>query len=159
MNDKNRSENRCGSCNLCCKLPEIAVLDKPEGQWCNHCAIGQGCTIYESRPAPCRAFACLWLESQGEKHPLPPELRPDRCKMVLTFTPDRKDVLGYCDPASPDAWKGAPFRLLQLIAERGHRVMFGNGREHFVLDKGKARRVELAEPNGEGVRLFRRFLD
>jgi hypothetical protein len=50
-------------------------------------------------------------------------------------------------------------RLLQVIAGQGHRVMFGNGREHFVLDKDKARRVELAEPNAEGVRLFRRFLD
>ena len=29
----------------------------------------------------------------------------------------------------------------------------------FVLDKGKARRVELAKPNAKGVRLFRRFLD
>ena len=158
MNDKNPSENRCGSCTLCCKLLGIPALEKSEGQWCTHCAIGTGCKIYESRPAPCRDFACLWLESQNEKHPLPPELRPDRCKMVLTFTPDRRDVLGYCDPASPDAWRGA-LRLLQLIASRGHRVMFGNGREHFVMDQGRARRVELAEPDAEGVRLFRRFLD
>ena len=79
--------------------------------------------------------------------------------MVPTFAPDRKDTLGYCDPASPDAWKGAPLRLLQVIADRGHRVVFGNGREHFALDKGKARRVELAKPNAKGVRLFRRFPD
>ena len=158
MNEKDRNENRCGSCTLCCKLLEIPALEKPEGQWCSHCAIGVGCKIYESRPAPCRDFACLWLESQSEKHPLPADLRPDRCKMVLTFTPDRKDVLGYCDPASPDAWKGA-LRLLQVIASQGHRVMFGNGREHFVMDQGRARRVELAEPDAEGVKLFRRFLD
>jgi hypothetical protein len=79
--------------------------------------------------------------------------------MVLTFTPDRKDRAGLLHPASPDAWKGAPMRLLQVIADRGHRVMFGNGHEHFLLDRGKARRVELVEPNAEGVRLFRRFLD
>lgn len=151
-------ENHCGSCTLCCKLLEIPVLEKPEGQWCTHCAIGSGCRIYESRPAPCRDFACLWLESQKEKHPLPAELRPDRCKMVLTFTQDRKDVLGYCDPASPDAWKGAPWRLLQVIAAH-HRVMFGTGREHFVIDQGRARKVELAEADAQGVRLFRRFLD
>jgi len=48
---------------------------------------------------------------------------------------------------------------LQVIADQGHRVMFGNGREHFALDNGRVRRVELAEPNDEGVRLFRRFLD
>ena len=80
--------------------------------------------------------------------------------MVLTFTPDRKDVLGYCDPASPYAWKDtAIFRLLQVIAKQGHRVMFGNGREHFALDQGRVRRAELAEPDAQGVRLFRRFLD
>jgi len=154
------SENRCGGCSMCCKLPEIPVLNKPEGQWCSHCAVGKGCTIYEKRPVPCRDFACLWLESQNEKRPLPAELRPDRCKVVLTFTPDRKDVLGYCDPASPDAWKDAAiFRLLQVIAGQGHRVMFGNGREYFALDQGRVRRVELAEPDADGVRLFRRFLD
>ena len=79
--------------------------------------------------------------------------------MVLTFTPDRNDVLGYCDPASPDAWKGAPLRLLQVIAGQGYRVMFGNGHEHFVIDQGRARRVELAEPDATGLRLFHRFLD
>ena len=52
-----------------------------------------------------------------------------------------------------------PLRLLQVIASRGHRVMFGNGREHFVIDQGRVRRVELAERDGEGVRLFRRFID
>jgi hypothetical protein len=154
------SENRCGSCTLCCKLLEIPVLNKPQGQWCTHCAAGQGCTIYEKRPAPCRGFECLWLESQKQKHPLPAALRPDRCKVVLTFTPDRQDVLGYCDPASPDDWKEPGlFRLLTLIAEQGHRVMMGNGRAHFVLDQGRARPVELAEPDAQGVRLFRRFLD
>jgi len=38
-------------------------------------------------------------------------------------------------------------------------VMFGNGREYFALDQGRVRRVELAEPDADGVRLFRRFLD
>ena len=124
---------------------EIPALEKPEGQWCSHCAIASGCKVYETRPSPCRDFACVWLESQKEKHPLPAELRPDRCKMVLTFTPDRNDVLGYCDPASPDAWKGVPLRLLQVIAGQGHRVMFGNGSEHFAIDKGRVRRVELGD--------------
>lgn len=135
------------------------MLEKPANRWCVHCAIGEGCTIYEARPVPCRDFECVWLESQKEKHPLPAELRPDRCKMVLAFAPNRKDMLGYCDPATPNAWKGAPLRLLQIIAQRGHRVMFGNGREHFVIDQGRARRVELGEPDGQGVRVFQRFLD
>ena len=34
MSDKDRSENNCGSCTLCCKLLEIPALQKPEGQCC-----------------------------------------------------------------------------------------------------------------------------
>ena len=152
--------NHCGSCTLCCKLPDIPELDKPRDQWCRHCAIGTGCRIYESRPVPCREFNCLWLESQKEAKPLPLALRPDKSKMVLTFGQDRKDVLGYCDPSAPNAWKeAAMFKLLEVIAGQGHRVVFGNGREHFAMDGGRARRVELAPPDAAGVRLFRRFLD
>jgi hypothetical protein len=152
--------NHCGSCNLCCKLPEIPELDKPQNRWCQHCQIGSACRIYESRPEPCRAFECLWLESQKEAQPLPVTLRPDKNKMLLSFSPDRKDVLGYCDPTAPDAWKeAATFKLLEVISRQGRRVMFGNGREHFAMDNGRARRVELAPPDAAGVRMFQRFLD
>jgi hypothetical protein len=152
--------NRCGSCTLCCKLLEIGELEKPKDHWCTHCTPGSGCRIYENRPASCRDFACLWLQSQEEAKPLPPELRPDKSKVVLYFNEDRKDMLGACDPASPHAWKEqAIFGLLEVIAQQGIRVMFGNGREHFAMDRGRARRVELSVPDEKGVRTFVRFLD
>src|SRR4051794_5389247 len=28
---------QCGDCSLCCKVMEIATLDKPPGSWCWHC--------------------------------------------------------------------------------------------------------------------------
>jgi hypothetical protein len=150
--------NACGTCNMCCKLPDVPELKKPANQWCAHCEIGQGCRIYETRPVPCRDFECLWLESQREKQPLPAELRPDRSRMMLTFAQNRQDVLGICDV--PDAWKRpAMLRLLRLLAARGHRVMFGAGRDHYALDKDRVRPVELAEPDAQGVRKFLRFLD
>jgi hypothetical protein len=152
--------NHCGSCTLCCKLLGIPELDKPQDLWCKHCAVGTGCRIYENRPASCRNFECLWLQSQKEAKPLPPALRPDKSKMVLTFSQDRKDVMGYCDPSAPHAWKeAAMFRLLDVISRQGQRVMFGNSRDHFVLDEGRVRRVELAPPDAAGVRAFLRFLD
>lgn len=151
--------NHCGGCNLCCKLPDIAELSKPANQWCTNCDIGKGCRIYETRPTPCRDFECLWLESQREKHPLPAELRPDRCKFMLTFAPNRRDVLGYCDPMAPDAWKHpSVLRLLHVLAGQGLRVMFGTGREFFALDRDRIRPVELGEADAEGVRPFVRFL-
>jgi Fe-S-cluster containining protein len=150
--------NACGNCNMCCKLPDVPELRKPANQWCSHCDIGKGCRIYESRPAPCRNFQCLWLESQREKQPLPAELRPDRTRMMLTFAQNRQDVLGFCDAA--DAWKKpAMLRLLRVLASQGHRVMFSAGRDHFALDKDRVRAVELAEPDAQGVRAFVRFLD
>jgi hypothetical protein len=152
--------NHCGECNFCCKLPDIAELSKPANQWCTHCDIGKGCRIYETRPTPCRDFECLWLESQREKRPLPAELRPDRCKVMLTFAESRRDVLGYCDPATPDAWKHGPvLRLLHILASQGLRVMFGNGREYFAVDRDRIRSAELSDPDQNGVRRFLRFLD
>jgi hypothetical protein len=152
--------NHCGSCTLCCKLLGIPELDKPQDRWCTHCAVGSGCRIYESRPASCRDFECVWLQSQKEAKPLPLALRPDKSKMVLTLSQNRKDVMGYCDPSAPHAWKeAAMFRLLEVISRQGQRVMFGNSRDHFAMDGGRIRRVELAPPDAAGVRVFLRFLD
>jgi len=153
------SANHCGECTMCCKLLAINELEKPEGQWCPNCAIGSNCRIYETRPQSCRDFSCIWLESQSQRSPLPAALRPDRCKMVLSFAENRRDVLGHCDPARPDAWKGAPLKLLELMSRQGLRVMFGDGRTHFAMDHGQARRVKLAPPDDRGIRQFLRFLD
>jgi hypothetical protein len=145
---------------MCCKLLDIPALEKPANQWCRHCAPGRGCTIYDQRPAPCRDFVCVWLESQGEANPLPMELRPDKCKVVLAFAPDRRDVMGYCDPAEPDAWSARPvLRLLEIMSCKGLRVIVGNGRHYYALDRGRARRAELTPPDQSGTRQFVRFLD
>ena len=150
--------NHCGGCNMCCKIPDIVELSKPRNQWCSHCDIGKGCRIYETRPVPCREFECLWLESQREKQPLPPELRPDRCKMMLTFAENRRDVLGFCD--APEAWKRpAMLRLLRVLAGQGHRVMFSVGQHNFAVDRDRIRPAELSEADAQGVRTFVRFLD
>jgi hypothetical protein len=102
----------------------------------------------------------MWLESQREKHPLPSELRPDRCKMMLTFAENRRDVLGYCDPGTPDAWKNpAMLKLLGVLAGQGIRVMFGTGRQFFAVDRGRIRPVQLGDPDSNGIRHFERFLD
>jgi hypothetical protein len=52
----------CGTCTACCK--ELAILDdgmrKLPGMLCQHCSVGKGCGIYESRPTVCRTYHCLW---------------------------------------------------------------------------------------------------
>ena len=150
----------CGGCSLCCKLLDIPELEKPANRWCQHCAPGRGCTIYDKRPQPCRDFACVWLESQHDATPLPPELRPDQCRVVLAFAPNRRDVQGYCDPGEPDAWKAPPvLKLLAIMSRQGLRVMVGNGCEYYAFDRGRARRAELGPLDQSGTRHFLRFLD
>lgn len=75
------SGRECDGCTACCSFPPIhtAGLQKPANTLCLHCAEGQGCTVYEARPAICRGFFCGWffLEDLG------PEWHPSRSGVVI----------------------------------------------------------------------------
>jgi hypothetical protein len=113
------SKKTCGCCKQCCKTLYIneGGLTKPSHTWCTHaCAIG--CDRYASRPKPCRVFKCLWLKSQETDAPMPFELRPDKCGVVLTSDtsaaiglPVNTDLIEvHVDRDTPDALKNiAPF--------------------------------------------------
>jgi hypothetical protein len=94
----------CGDCTLCCKVMAIEQIAKPAGQWCGHCKPGRFCLIYDSRPAECRAFNCLWLVDER----FGPHWRPSKSKIVLTASQDGLEI--RCDPGFPDAWRREPFR-------------------------------------------------
>ncbi len=94
----------CGTCTLCCKLFDIRELDKPQFEWCKHCAIGQGCKIYDQRPQECRTFNCSYLIEPA----LGEEWRPSKSKIVLTM--ESGNLVGvHVDPDRPDAWRREPF--------------------------------------------------
>lgn len=94
----------CGTCTLCCKLFDIRELDKPQFEWCKHCAIGQGCNIYDQRPQECRDFNCSYLANPA----LGEEWRPSKSKIVLTL--EKGNLIGvHVDPDRPDAWRREPF--------------------------------------------------
>lgn len=103
----------CGSCTLCCRLPEIEAFAKPANVLCSHCRPGAGCTIYATRPALCRDFLCLWRTSAS----LGPEWNPAETGMMVYVQGPQTTVL--VDPALPDAWKREPYaaRLRQWAAE------------------------------------------
>lgn len=97
----------CGSCSMCCRLMSVDDMDPPKvaGVWCTHCAptTDKPCTIYESRPTSCRTFKCFWLHSQSQPEmQLPPDLRPDRCKVVLAIT-DGQVLAAHVHPDHPQA--------------------------------------------------------
>ena len=99
----------CGSCNMCCKLPPVPEINKPELVWCKHCKPGkaEGCRIYADRPQVCADFACAWLTDTG----LGDEWKPDRSKIVIRMT-DEGGGITYqymIDPAYPNRWREEPF--------------------------------------------------
>jgi hypothetical protein len=76
------SRNECGGCTLCCKMVRVEEIEKPAGEWCSHCSLGKGCQIYDTRPTECKTWDCLWLQGAFGNHP---DLRPDKCKVVVGY--------------------------------------------------------------------------
>ena len=94
----------CGSCSLCCILPDIAEFDKPANQPCRHCLPRGGCDAYDVRPATCRDFFCLWRTdpSLGE------EWDPRVSRMMLYVQGPQLTVL--VEPEAATIWRELPYR-------------------------------------------------
>jgi hypothetical protein len=95
----------CGGCTMCCKLLQIAEIDKPRFEWCPHCDIGVGCQIYAQRPGACHTFHCSYLVSPD----LGPEWKPSRSRIVLTYEEGPGRIGIHVDPDRPDAWRREPY--------------------------------------------------
>jgi hypothetical protein len=121
---------------MCCRLMAVDDLDppKPAGKWCSNIKQGVGCSIYETRPQSCRDFICDWLHTQSrpEGERLPIELRPDRCKVMLTSYKD--SIVAKVDPGRPDAYKREPMAtLLKGIMRNGARVYVSLNGENYMM--------------------------
>lgn len=115
----------CEGCTMCCKLLSVAELNKPAQQWCEHCEISSGCTIYEKRPDDCRTFYCGWLLDAR----IPDAWEPNRSRMVVKFEPKR--IVVHVDRDRRDNWRKEPFH--SLIRFWAHAGMAHEG-EVLVLD-------------------------
>ncbi len=109
-------ENPCGECRACCvtlyiddvtlpsheKLKE-APQPKRSHTPCHQCDAEVGCLVHFNRPRVCRRFECLWLKSQKTNRIMGPEMRPDRCGVILTG-PEAGDPdwLIYAHPSAHD---------------------------------------------------------
>ncbi|CDN56903.1 Blr5563 protein (plasmid) [Neorhizobium galegae bv. officinalis bv. officinalis str. HAMBI 1141] len=125
----------CGTCTLCCRLPEISALDKPPDAWCRHCTEGQGCAIYTDRPQLCRDFLCLWMTDPG----VPEVWQPLTSKMLVYEQGAQLTVL--VDPDHPDVWKQAPYRSdlndwAEAAQARGHYVILFCGDDVMKIEPG-----------------------
>jgi hypothetical protein len=99
------SGRACGACTLCCKVLGIPEIDKPKGEWCQHCDIGRGCGIYSDRPAVCRAFHCGYLTMPA----LGAHWFPARSKMIITSEFEGEQIAIQVDPSRPTAWREQPY--------------------------------------------------
>jgi len=114
----------CGACTLCCKVLTVEELQKTAGLYCPHCTVGGGCRIYSDRPAACRNFMCGWLVNPH----LGPDLKPDKCHVVLIWVEERRMLFADCDPDHPDAWR-AP-NVIGALRQAARKV--GAGWKVFV---------------------------
>ncbi len=128
----------CGTCTLCCKVYKVAVLSKPEGVWCTHCAVGRGCRIHETRPLHCRQFFCLWMTNET----LPPSWKPEISKMAISIFPDNGFVYVQVDPGSPQAWRKEPYFTglkqwsARLLQSGKHLIVFVHSHATLMMPSG-----------------------
>ena len=116
----------CDGCTLCCKLLNVRTLNKPRLVWCQDCAIGVGCRVYETRPRECIEFYCLYRIS--------PELeevwKPSVSKMLLNYAASAKQVNVHTDPDFPGMWQREPYyrqikdMAAHLLARQSHLVVW-----------------------------------
>lgn len=92
---------QCGPCTMCCKVMGVVELKKAPAKWCEHCAVGKGCKIYEEQPETCKEFECLWLYDEQ----WPEGVRPDRSHVVMSSTLDEKRLVANVDPSYPNAFQ------------------------------------------------------
>jgi len=149
--------NHCGTCTACCRVFEVPEVQSKAGDWCKHCAVGEGCTIYDARPATCREFECLWLMSQSREDPherLPPALRPDRCKVVFSPSTNENIMAATILPNAAGAIDNkSVLSLIHSLVNNGGNVVVGYPRstERTMFTPQGAHKVYMTEPDQDGM--------
>jgi len=118
----------CDGCTICCKIMKVRELEKTANTWCQHCKIGAGCDIYDTRPESCRVYECLWLKTQAMDKPMAPSLRPDRSRVVVGTLNEGTEAVLYVGADRPDAWQRPDCRtFIGELQRRGIAVSVSCG--------------------------------
>lgn len=137
----------CNSCTMCCRTMAIRELNKPAFTWCQHCAIGKGCTIYSERPPSCMAFECMWLQEET----MPDELRPDRSKVVLAVSPDGTAVTAFVDPKQSNAWQQGLMGKMLVQISNDMPVLISCGEKRKAMVNPNVGPVTFSEEQADGT--------
>jgi hypothetical protein len=144
----------CDGCTLCCKLfgMDTPGFEKEVNEWCQHCDPARGCKIYEARPAQCVDYECLALQCAKKGKPLPPELKPSKCKVIFDMNATQTMMIACVDPSYRGAERKQPVeRFVRAIADAGIPVIIVCGSSRYVYlhenDPGMLARIEsLVKP-------------
>ena len=143
------SVRRCGTCFVCCWIPEVPELHKPAEILCEFCETGQerGCQVYERRPESCKNFFCLYAVNKT----LPDELRPDRCHVLFEPLAVPSTILALVDPEFPWSWQTSSVqKLIRSILNAGIAILISEGADpsalrHIVLPDGRSREDVMSD--------------
>lgn len=151
------AQRQCGECKACCHILAIPEIEKPFDTMCRHAGPGpRCCTIYDSRPKPCKEYQCLWKLGAGTL-----EQRPDQLGLVIS--PTRPGTPGYPGASVHELWPGAidanMSGFLHEMAQRHPLLLIREGRlsrvmgpEHVILgmksEIERLRQMYLAEKAG-----------
>jgi hypothetical protein len=164
------SGRRCGSCRVCCRLPELPELAKPLDTWCRHVnpdpESEKGCRVFgmAERPQVCAKFKCGWLIGLGEEGDRPdvigvlmqPTVRGEK-EHVLAFVEDRAGALASARAqALMGAWgvhtngpvvvRKAESRTFLRVPITVNRIVVRPGVSERIAGAGEPR----GQPNGRG---------
>ncbi len=118
----------CGECNACCKVYFVPAVGKLDGNWCHHCVIGKGCSIYDQRPYECQRYRCMWLANLK----MSDDFRPDRIGILIDIQEIR---LGDRTVGVLQFWEMKKHALQQPIIKR---MMLANMIKGFVVVSRRA---------------------
>jgi hypothetical protein len=123
----------------------VDALKKLGGTACEHQVPGVGCGIYDSRPAICRSYRCLWLQGglrDGD--------RPDRLGALLDLVSAGGAPRLAIHEASAGAFERSP-RLQEIAAEYRRSMPVRVTLAQNVLDADRGYRELL--PDGSELRI------
>ncbi len=129
----------CDGCVACCVLLGVPEIGKDQMTCCPKLdPVRPGCSIYETRPQPCRDFACLWLQER-----LPSSARPKTCGVVFAD----QQTFGEACVTATEIWDGAleTEDIASMIAElaQSHLVITISRRRGTEIYGPQARRDEV----------------
>jgi hypothetical protein len=114
-------ERPCDECTACCTVMAVEEISKPLGEPCQH--LCNGCSIYESRPQPCREFNCCWRYGLGNDSE-----RPDKSGIVFDVTRHNQNIPQAL--IAREVWPGAfeqSQAFLDRLASNGHLIILVRG--------------------------------